>query len=477
MTDNNVYDDSQIICIKDTNFYCKYNWNTGDLLDSNNYKIRITITSSPIAPPQVESDYFMIDNTSPTISNNFPDNNKWINPEIVKFSFVVSDATSGVDENSIIFRVLGNDYNIDSGKVDYNAVSGVVDFNSTGIDFNNGEMYTLTIDVNDFAKNKSTMDLNFWVDKNNPTITKFEVEEITNKQKPDFNIVAEDQEGLSGLNKMYFSCNNTMDIANWKSADYSDTYNDFNITDPTYGCNSSDGNKTIYLRVQDLAGNYSAIMDKNTNYDTSKPIVSMTRSDNNLWANNPVDVNITCTDASPTKIKYWLNGNLTTSDKNHVSFTINQDKNHELIYYCEDKVLNSDGNHYAYIGIDINGPYPINFSLPIAQNTTDVNLFWSETLPLSDVNFIVWKKKDTDSDFNKIFGPTPNNNHIDTNTALDQNYCYKIQSINQFGRDTNSDTYCVFIDLNSPIINNVTASPSNNNVTISVNATDKMVVE
>ena len=79
----------------------------------------------------------------------------------------MSDATSGVDENSIIFRVLGNDYNIDSGKVDYNAVSGVVDFNSTGIDFNNGEMYTLTIDVNDFAKNKSTMDLNFWVDKNN----------------------------------------------------------------------------------------------------------------------------------------------------------------------------------------------------------------------------------------------------------------------------------------------------------------------
>ena len=32
VTDNNVYDDSQIICIKDTNFYCKYNWNTGDLL-------------------------------------------------------------------------------------------------------------------------------------------------------------------------------------------------------------------------------------------------------------------------------------------------------------------------------------------------------------------------------------------------------------------------------------------------------------
>lgn len=449
---------------------CYFLWNTPQKEDGN-WKIRVIIRNNNNIndKEKLSANPFTIDNTPPSIFYNFPDNNKWINPEMVLFSFILNDVTSGVDENSIIFSIGGNDYNIHSEKVDYNSVSGIVDFNSIGIDFNNNEMYSLTIDLNDLAKNNSIKDLNFWIDKNAPSITDFNVVERTNNQKPTFGILAQDQIELSGLNKMYFSCNST----NWKSANYSTNYSDFNIIDSTYGCNNSDGNKTIYFRVQDHAGNYSSIIDKNIYYDTSAPTLIITKSDNNLWTDSPVSVDINCFDNSLTTINYWLNGNLTTTSGNYANIIVNQDKNNELIYSCLDDLLNTDGNHYTYIGIDINGPYPLNFSLPIAQNDKNITLSWTETNLLSDINYFIWGKISSDNNFNLIFGPTTNQNYIDSNTLVDQNYCYFIQTINQFGRDTNSETNCVLIDQNSPIITiNPTASISTNNITITVIASD-----
>lgn len=291
--DTNFVDSNGIICLNsDTNFFnCNYYWST--LWIDGNYKIEISVQgikseNSLSGIKTIETNYFLIDNTPPTISYNFPDNDSWINPQKVLFSFDLIDATSGVDKNSIVFNVKGTEYSFDSGKISFS--SNVADFNAKGIDFNNGEKYNLVIDVNDFAKNHSTKDLNFWVDMNDPIAVDFNVIQRTNKQKTDFNILATDQTSFSGLDKMYFSCDST----NWKSANYGTIYSDFNIIDSNYGCNALDGNKTIYFKVKDKAGNFSNILDKNIYYDINAPLTILTRSDNNLWTDSPVTIDINC---------------------------------------------------------------------------------------------------------------------------------------------------------------------------------------
>jgi hypothetical protein len=282
ITDNNIYDNSQIICVKDTNFYCNYNWDTTNEIDSNNYQIRITLTSTPIAPPQINSNLFTLDKTPPTISYKFPDNNKWIHPELANFSFYVNDATSGVDVNSFVVSLDGNLFDTNnSTRFNYNSLTNVLDFNGSDLNLLDGNFYTLTLDVNDLAKNKRTIDLNFWVDRN--------------------------------------------------------------------------------------------------------------------------------------------------------------------------------------------GPYAPDFNLPLTQKDNNVILTWIETIVTSDVNYFVWKSDFNDSNFYPLFGPTKDLNYTDSNTLPDTNYCYFIQTINSYGIDKNTSTYCILIDQTAPLLNDFTGTQQGNTYTILFN--------
>lgn len=105
----------------------------------------------------------------PTISYNFPDNNKWIHPELANFTFNVSDATSGIDVNSFVVYLDGNIFDTNnSTRFNYNSLTNVLDFNGSDLNLLDGNFYTLSLDVNDVAKNKTRTDLNFWIDRNGP---------------------------------------------------------------------------------------------------------------------------------------------------------------------------------------------------------------------------------------------------------------------------------------------------------------------
>ncbi len=94
----------------------------------------------------------------------------------------------------------------------------------------------------------------FVVDKiqpgfNKPPIKIEDGDRYTDKEKPEIKINSAD---LEDTDYMAFSCNNT----NWTDwVPYQKTYSNFNITDSNFGCNSGDGNRTIYVRIRDKAGN------------------------------------------------------------------------------------------------------------------------------------------------------------------------------------------------------------------------------
>jgi len=489
----NMADSSKLTCDKiDANtHFCIFFWKTRDNFDNNFTSFSISVHGLDIN--NVSKNYsdstdntFSVDNTPPVIDYNFPDNNSWFNPEKNLFSFDLSDATSGIDKNSILVSVLGKDYNILDSKVKYNSLTGKLDFNPSEIDFNNGQTYLMDVDVNDLAKNSATTKtLSFYVDKNAPIVIDFNSEKTTNKQKPDFNIFAIDQNGLSGLNKMYFSCDQT----NWFDKNYADgTISDFNIINPAYGCNSGDGNKTIYFKVSDNAGNYSDIIDTNIYYDSTSPTTTITISDEswvkswtsdlNWTSDSSVDYNISCSEEN-TNINLWvynqgilINSNIINS--NFYAGNIILDGNYKIVANCEDVVGNTDSNKQIIFGIDVNSPLTSNISLPIAQNDLNILISWSNAKIFSDVNYFLWGKLSDELDFNLIKGPTNDLNYLDINKTVDKNYCYFVQTINLFGKDTNSNIICVLIDITAPIISdtNLVASVSSNNVTLFFYATD-----
>ena len=79
-----------------------------------------------------------------------------------------------------------------------------------------------------------------------------------------------------------FSCNN-QNWTNW--IPYQQTYLGFNITDLKYGCNSTDGNKTIYTQVRDIAGNYLDYPQNWVILDRKSPKINQIYPQDNNWLN------------------------------------------------------------------------------------------------------------------------------------------------------------------------------------------------
>jgi hypothetical protein len=110
--------------------------------------------------------------------------------------------------------------------------------------------------------------------------------DYTNEEKPNIEITV-----LPAYEPDYmqFSCNNQ----NWTSwVPYQQTYSNFNITDPNYGCNLSDGNRTVYVRIRDRAGNLGTDSSYNILYphdwivlDRISPKVNLIYPQANEWLN------------------------------------------------------------------------------------------------------------------------------------------------------------------------------------------------
>ena len=112
------------------------------------------------------------------------------------------------------------------------------------------------------------------------------VEHYTNNEKPNIEV-----NYYSGQKPDYmqFSCNNQ----NWTDwILYQQTYSNFNITDSTYGCNSTDGNRTIYVRIRDRAGNLGLNPNTGKNYtsdwiilDRIHPKINLISPSQDSWLN------------------------------------------------------------------------------------------------------------------------------------------------------------------------------------------------
>lgn len=77
--------------------------------------------------------------------------------------------------------------------------------------------------------------------------------------------------GGSGLKSVRFSCNPTYQDNAWENVAAGNQTKAFDLTDPGYGCDSSEGRKTVYLWAKDNAGNVSSAMSVSILYDRSAP--------------------------------------------------------------------------------------------------------------------------------------------------------------------------------------------------------------
>jgi hypothetical protein len=209
---------------------------------------------------------FYIDVTPPSVSNYSPANGSYTNDTTPTISFDITDAHSKVDWNSLIVKVNSQDVTND---VNYTAITDGNRITYTPANPVSGTV-TVNVDVNDNAGASVSASWSFTVDANAPTISSFTQSygsDWTNDETPEFSISASDTGG-SGLSKMAFSCNNST----WSSeVTYATTYSSFDITSSSAGCTTSDGEKTVYVKVKDAAGNWSSAASTTVKYDNSPP--------------------------------------------------------------------------------------------------------------------------------------------------------------------------------------------------------------
>ncbi len=190
-----------------------------------------------------------------------------------------------------IFPADGGDYNyvtfiFDINFSDASAVTSLIKLDTSqtitdGSPLSNlGEgTHTITIDANDSLGNQMTQGTaTFRVDTNKPTsisASSSYSSSYTSDEAPDITLSATDTvSGLTG-GKARLSCGTS--FANSYEVNLtgtSTTISDFNIISSSYDCNSADGNKAIYAKFRDKAGNWTTtyattnIMYDNTNPDS-----------------------------------------------------------------------------------------------------------------------------------------------------------------------------------------------------------------
>jgi hypothetical protein len=91
--------------------------------------------------------------------------------------------------------------------------------------------------------------------------------EYTSDSTPTLTLSANDGSG-SGVYTMQFSCNGSDYTA---PVSYISSYDGFNIASGSYGCSSSDGSRTVYVRYIDNLGNIGSSSTDTVNYDSTAP--------------------------------------------------------------------------------------------------------------------------------------------------------------------------------------------------------------
>lgn len=142
----------------------------------------------------------------------------------------------------------------------------------------------------DMAKNcSSTKSASFFIEKTAPVVSSLSITgkknnwnghtntnvetdstQYTFKKDVRINLTPTDAGG-SGLFAVRFSCSPSFVDAGWENWTGGAGTKAFDLTDGTYGCNSSEGTKTVYVWAKDKAGNVSTVASASISYDKTAP--------------------------------------------------------------------------------------------------------------------------------------------------------------------------------------------------------------
>jgi hypothetical protein len=301
------------------------------------------------------------------------------------------------------------------------------------------------------------------------------------------------KDNLSGINVSSINFNYDSNDYNYQSQRL--FINDLNLLNVSLDINLLDLNSFIegqdynfVLDVNDRAGNsFQKLL--NLKVDTNAPVIHSVLIENPAEDVYPrIDINAYDLGSGISKMQFscdqnnWsnlvdfnstYNGFDITSSQAGCSFT-DGDKN---IYVR----VRDYANNFSNIDYNQTVLYrrPLDFNLNLEKGVRDVNILlnWTSARRGSeDLNYKVYKYDINLVNFYLIADLNRDvNNYLDdsNSNSIDSTYCYFIQAVNQYGRDTNTSVKCTIVDQNSPIISNFSATIINNNdVLLSVTAND-----
>ena len=174
-----------------------------------------------------------------------------------------------------------------------------VDFNISGIGDTNWFMLIRVEDGSVSSNDFNASDNSFKIDNNAPTSASISVSswtaltDFTNDTTPPLTLSASDANGMA------FSCNGT----SYSSyAAYAASYSSFDIKpadQPVNGCGTTDGNRTLYVKFQDTAGNTATASASSFTLDATNPSLGTPLpSSNTTTTNTTPDLNVLATETN-----------------------------------------------------------------------------------------------------------------------------------------------------------------------------------
>jgi hypothetical protein len=201
------------------------------------------------------------DSIAPTISTSSVSDGNYYSTSFSSITITIEDTTSPLD-----YVYASIDSNIDTN---FDSVTGSGSLTlSHSSDLNDG-VYIVTIDGNDsFGNVMATNTLTFTIDTTTPVIASITEVNWTSDTTPEIEITATDNGSTmtSGTAKIWCITESAAEEFSFSSS----TVATFNITADA-DCNSTDGNKPIYIKVKDLAGNYSTTKESYVKFDNDPP--------------------------------------------------------------------------------------------------------------------------------------------------------------------------------------------------------------
>ena len=155
-----------------------------------------------------------------------------------------------------------------SNTIFFDGVSATTSISTTGI--SEGD-HNIVVDANDTAGNRLQDTFDFTYDTNAPStisISSAYTTNYTNDNTPTLTLSATDATSGMTEGKIYLSCSSS---GTWKEITYTTSYSDFNVLSGDYNCVATDGNKIIYAKFADKAGNQSSVTNTTVNFDATSP--------------------------------------------------------------------------------------------------------------------------------------------------------------------------------------------------------------